>query len=398
MDVRKVLHSLSRNNGIKRTADAVLFKAKSSSFINNEKRGNGGEKRIAHVSYHLTHNAGDTVLSKCVRDTVQNNHKVKEWNLIQVSSPVTRETIDRINDCDELIIGGGGLFLPDTNKNNISGWQWAISNELLESIKVPISVFSVGYNYFKGQKPSDLFVDSLTRLVDKSSFVGLRNRGSVEAVKSLVPDVLKEKISYQPCTTTVIGKVHPNLVLNKVETRKVAVNLAFDREDRRYGDDKEEILTQISKGIKRIELKGFEIYYVCHCAEDDLALPYLKKEKVAYKLVDLSSRYPNRVFEFYNKMDVVIGMRGHAQMIPFGLNCKIITLGSHDKMRWFLEDIDATDWYVDLTEDPKSLSERIEEVFVRINIDDKNNTIGRIAAAQDELWRITEYNTNILLD
>lgn len=35
-------------------------------------------------------------------------------------------------------------------------------------------------------------------------------------------------------------------------------------------------------------------------------------------------------------------------MIPFGLNCGIISLGTHDKMRWFLDDLGAADWDIDL--------------------------------------------------
>ena len=41
-------------------------------------------------------------------------------------------------------------------------------------------------------------------------------------------------------------------------------------------------------------------------------------------------------------------MRGHAQMIPFGLRRPIISIISHDKMRFFLKDINCLEWGIDV--------------------------------------------------
>ena len=43
-------------------------------------------------------------------------------------------------------------------------------------------------------------------------------------------------------------------------------------------------------------------------------------------------------------------MRGHSQMIPFGLRKNILSIVSHDKLKWFLEDIDHPEWGVDVRE------------------------------------------------
>lgn len=111
-------------------------------------KGKSKKTQLSHVTYYAVGNAGDTVLSQCVRRTV-NSWKESCWNLINVSDPVDAEIISSINRSSALIIGGGGLFLPDTNENDISGWQWVISDDLLESINVPIIVFTVGYNYYQ---------------------------------------------------------------------------------------------------------------------------------------------------------------------------------------------------------------------------------------------------------
>ena len=191
------------------------------------------KNKISHVTYYAVGNAGDTVLSQCVRRTF-NFEKRNGWNLINVTDAVDERVITTINNTSALIIGGGGLFLPDTNKNSISGWQWAVSNNQLDSINVPIIVFAVGYNYFKGQEANDLFIKGLTKLCEKASFIGLRNQGSVRAIKELLPEELKERIRFQPCTTTIIRHIYANQLPAKVKSNKVAINMAFDRSDRRY--------------------------------------------------------------------------------------------------------------------------------------------------------------------
>ena len=105
-----------------------------------------------------------------------------------------------------MILGGGGVLLPDTNKNNISGSQWAISNKQIDSIKVPIVIFAIGYNYFIGQKPDNFFIENLKYIIDKSTFFGMRNHGSIKKVSELVGNELSKKLSFQPSCFSHIAK------------------------------------------------------------------------------------------------------------------------------------------------------------------------------------------------
>ena len=390
--LKKIFHLvrfIKRENGIIRLSRYVHFTFSRDFYKKSEQHRSGDTCQFVHVTYYAVGNVGDTVLSKCVRLTFEKFFSIKGWKIIPVHSIVTTDTVADINQYDKVIIGGGGLFLPDTNRNLISGWQWPISKDCLRSIRAPVCVFSVGYNYFRGQKPDELFIDSLCELVKKSSFFGLRNRGSVEAVRALLPQELQNKVVFQPCTTTLIRKLVE--LPPKKRTNCVAVNMAFDREDMRFGYKKDEIVRAVAAGVKQIEDRGYKIYYVCHTPDDDLFTPYLKAAHVKYKLIDLSFAFPTEVFEFYNKIDLVIGMRGHAQMIPFGLNCEILSLGTHDKMKWFLEDIDASDWYIDLNMETGDLSDCMIKKFVRIHESESEKTKARLIEAQNRLWKIT-YN------
>ena len=347
-----------------------------------------GELPISHMTCYAVRNAGDTTLSECVRRTFNQEIDAQiSWRLESVHQPVDARLLQRINASRMLIIGGGGLFLPDTNANSISGWQWACSREALDEIRVPIVLYSIGYNYFRGQEPNRLFIENLNAIVDKSAFVGLRNHGSVEAVKGLLREPLRDKVCYQPCTTTLIRRIMPELP-PKRESGKIAFNFAFDRADKRYGGRQEEILHEIVNSMYQLRDKGYDIYIIAHCS-DDLSILSMIADWKKIHTVNATAWDLDKLVRFYNDMDVVLGMRGHAQMIPFGVNCHIISLGSHEKMRWFLEDIRAEDWYVELTHDIPTLAKRIVDKFEEIHEVNGKETDIRLHQAQEELYRIT---------
>ena len=97
-----------------------------------------------------------------------------QWKLEDLWEKVSIQTLNRINDdVKGLVIGGGGLFLRDTNANQNSGWEWNCSIENLRKIDVPIIVFAVGFNRFRGQEDFDpIFRSHLQELVQKSAFFG----------------------------------------------------------------------------------------------------------------------------------------------------------------------------------------------------------------------------------
>ena len=352
--------------------------------------------KLSHVTIYACGNAGDSILSACVRKTFCQLGNYNKWNIINLRQKVKDYTIEKINKTKACIVGGGGLFLPDSNKNSISGWQWAISQEQLYEIKSPIIIFTVGYNYFRGQIPNDLFIKNLHAILEKASFVGLRNNGSIRAINELTNNKFKDKIVFQPCTTTLIKKLYADKIPAKAETKNIAVNMAFDRVQMRFGDKKEVICKQVAKAVKQIEKRGYHINYIIHCSGDTSFLEYLNKEHVNYNIVNLLNKLDiDTIFE-YNKFDLVMGMRGHAQMIPFGLNTEIMTLGSHEKMKYFLEDIDATDWYIELTEDPRNLCQRIFEKFIQIHEIDSQKTKNRLIEQQEKLYQITLNNFEII--
>ena len=95
----------------------------------------------------------------------------------------------------------------------------------------------------------------------------------------------------------------------------------------------------------------------------------------------------------YSKPRLVIGMRGHAQMIPFGCNTPILSIVSHDKMQWFLDDIHHPEWGVDVLNPTfeAELLEKAKKLYESTEI-----LIPILKDEQRKLWNITQQNMNYI--
>jgi len=197
--------------------------------------------RLLHFDIKGLTNFGDTVLFDGVRQLFNGFgggglfEMLDTYSLHRLTGPTI---IDQINDSfDAVVVGGGGLFLRDTNVNENSGWQWDIPMEMLDRLRKPLIVFAVGYNRFPGQDDFDpIFGTHVTQCIRQSCFFGLRNQGSIEAVRRYVPADLHDRIEHQPCPTTMAAELYPDLALAGAARRRdesdeprLGVELMVDR-------------------------------------------------------------------------------------------------------------------------------------------------------------------------
>jgi len=344
--------------------------------------------RLIHIGIHRNGNAGDTLLFPAVRALLQKYLASIEFTLISLRDTVTQEIIDIINAHDGVIIGGGGLFLKDTNYNKLSGWQWACPVELLEKISVPIIVFAVGYNRFRGQEEFDaVFSQNLNLLLEKSAFFSLRNNGSVEEIKKYVNPSLHEKLLFQPCPTTLLSRFYPYEKPFNGNTKILALNIPFDRSNLRYNDQGAIIFKSIAEVVHEIEKNDWKVILYNHIGLDKKAVTWLGKYNVFPPELNLGSIPPGEVIRWYNYANAVIGGRGHSQMIPFGLNIPIFSLISHNKMGYFLDDIKHPEWGEEVLS--PLIGDKIREF---INSTKNENFNKLLIEAQDLLWHVTTDN------
>jgi len=342
--------------------------------------------RLVHIGLHENGNAGDTLLFPVIRALLQKLLGWVEFTLVNVRDAVTLELIDLINTHDGVIIGGGGLFLKDTNYNQISGWQWACSLDLLEKIKVPIVVFAVGYNRFREQEEFDeIFYQNISLLVQKSAFFSLRNRGSINKIKNYIDPSLHSKLIFQPCPTTLLSRFYPYEKEQIKNGKTMALNIPFDRSNLRYFYQESSIFKYLSEAIREMEAKEWNVVLYNNINRSDSeASSWFNKYGISLPQLNLQGMPPSKVIYWYNNTDAVIGGRGHAQMIPFGLNIPIFSLISHDKLGWFLEDIGHPEWGVEI------LSPLLKDKIINfVNSIQDENYKKYLLDAQDSLWQLT---------
>lgn len=349
-----------------------------------------GELILSHISAFNYGNAGDIMLPVVLRDLFNQRIGVNKWKDIHVSKIVSENILSKINSTDAMVIGGGGLFLKDTNPNDLSGWQWSCSVSQLKKINVPIIMFAVGYNRFRGQDEfSPIFKVHLNEFIKKAAFIGIRNSGSIRKISGYLDnEELKKKLIFQPCMTTIISKIYPSFHDYEQKEDFIAINCAFDREKLRSNTD--ETLKSIARVVKKLSDQT-EIRYYSHMETDKKILKYFDDLNIGYKLVEFNS--PKQMIKEYSRPRLVIGMRGHAQMIPFGCKTPILSIISHDKMAWFLEDISHPEWGVDV------LDKNFEDKLLKYSSKYYNQyrkCISDISVQQDKLWDITLVNMNTI--
>ncbi len=361
-------------------------------------------KRILHIGVHNSANlnAGDTLLFPVVRRCFDLLLGPFHWELKQVWDDLTQFEISRINsEFDGVVLGGGGLLLANQENSDVtnSGWQWNSTIEVVRAINVPLIVFAIGYNRFRGQKDfDDVFTDHINAVVEKSSFFGLRNIGSINELSSYLNKVSKNELAHQFCPTTILWQLYPEfkklaLKHNATQQKIIALNVAFDRANLRFGSQMDVIFNRIAEAMAAAQTHGWKVIVVAHKTMDRGIEPYMDSANISYDTVDLTEGSPEDIMRFYAGVDFVIGMRGHSQMVPFGLRKPILSVISHNKMQYFLDDIVRPEWGVEISS--SNLKERLLTALNELE-SDREIVHDKIAQAQNSVWEESLSNMKMI--
>ncbi|GGT30454.1 glycosyltransferase [Streptomyces chromofuscus] len=349
-------------------------------------------EQLAHVAFYMDRqgNAGDKLLPESVRLAFDPDTTNRRWHSVHAHRLFDEAALERVNARRGMVIGGGGLFIPDTMPNGNSAWQWNVPDELLKRIDVPIAVYAVGFNAFDGQSyRAQRFRESLRLLVEKSAFFGLRNHGSIEKVRAMLPAHLHDKVRFQPCPTTVTRQLVAGWKDPATRDDTILINAAYDRASLRFGHDYGYFLAQMAKAVRELGDLA-EVQCVAHSLDDErIAFDLRREHGVSMPVIPMYDFENDEIRELYARTKLVIGMRGHAGMIPFGCGTPIISLISHPKMAYFLRDIERPEWGVSVHD------RNLAEVLVERSRDllaDHDRTVADVHGRQQELWKITQAN------
>ncbi|MEU8934597.1 glycosyltransferase [Streptomyces sp. NPDC048409] len=350
------------------------------------------EDQLAHVAFYMDRqgNAGDKLLPETVRLGFGPDTTSRRWHSVHAHRYFDQAALERVNARRGLVIGGGGLFIPDTMPNGNSAWQWNVPDEHLRAVDVPIMVYAVGFNAFDGQSyRASRFNESLRLLVEKASFFGLRNHGSIAKVRGMLPPELQDKVVFQPCPTTVMRQLVAGWTDPSYREDTVLLNAAYDRAGLRFGHDYAHFLAEMAKAVRKIGAHT-EVKCVAHSLDDEkIAFDLRREHGISLPVIPMYDFSNDEIREMYAKTRLVIGMRGHAGMIPFGVGTPIISLISHPKMAYFLNDIQRPEWGVSVHE--RDLGDILTERAIGI-LDDHSRTVADVHDRQQQLWKVTEDN------
>jgi polysaccharide pyruvyl transferase WcaK-like protein len=373
-------------------------------FPKQIRSGNPRAKKLLHIGVHnsANRNAGDTLLFPVVRKVFDENLGPFDWELRQAWEPFTAPDAQIANESfDGIVIGGGGLLLRDQTGSDVakSGWQWNSSIDAVKAIGIPLIIYGIGYNRFRGQSDFDpIFKDHIGAVVEKSTFFGLRNYGSIAAVRDYVNVDAGNKLHHQFCPTTVLWQLYPKYralaEAHDLKKKKIlAFNAAFDRASLRFGDNPDEILQKVANSLLVAQARDWDIVVTAHKTMDRDIERYLDRAGISYRTVDLTDASPQEIIEFYAEIDLAYGMRGHAQMIPLGLRRPILSIISHNKMRYLLDDINKPEWGIEVN--AADLSERLQEYILTIELE-RARIKSEIASVQQRIWQETEANMDLI--
>jgi hypothetical protein len=303
-------------------------------------------------------NSGDFFLGPATKSRFESIvEKEVQWKNFDVRKTVTQSDVDYFNTFDYLVIGGGGLFLPDTNPNKVSCWQWGCSENFYSKIEAGIYIIAVGWNHFYGQDitmPSrnsilttdmsrhNIFRKNISSLLENSAYFTMRHNGDCEKLKQIVEQEHHKKINFEFCPVI-------NYIKDKYASgfKSGGIYHAFeikdDRPQRRYlGTTIQKVYQELLVYIRYLLEKGEKIAVMSHDGSRSFA-GFLKGNGVPFVLLNNTVANEQKIIENYSQVKKLYCTAGHSQMTAYALGLPFHSLIGHDKLEYFLKDTDNFD-------------------------------------------------------
>ena len=273
--------------------------------------------------------------------------------------------IDRLNaEADMLLVGGGGMIFHRPMDASRSGWQFNIEIGDLDRVRVPIVVHGIGYNrfFYDTNEFKPQMNEHLRRTQEVAALFSTRNMGTKEELVrrgldgdriDVVPD---SGMFVEPSPIEIPGAGRGPIT--------IGLNWAGDRPEQRWPGDPEQTARSVAKNLATALAAilaargGGRVVWTPHLMEIDRHCREVFEAVLGDTFVDMESAmahiYPPSLYQvpfladIYRQCDLVIGMRGHANIVPFGVGTRVVAIGSHAKNRFFLNEIGTPDALIDV--------------------------------------------------
>lgn len=312
--------------------------------------------KIAHIHVWDKKNKGDLAIVIAVQDLLKDkfsNSDIFDFP-IEFLSQGSASDLKKINSCDFVVVGGGGIFYH---------YFLPFSREVISKINKPIFIFGAGYIRELGAKSLNLEqLESLLYLIDKSKIVALRDNYTKKFLIKNGADVEKIRLIGDPASLLKEKKINKSKAAEfelDSDCIKVGLNLNYSGW-LGFGQYKKEILGSY-KSVANYFIKKYNarIYYLKHHPGEDQIIKEL--DFPIFKVVDL---HPYQQKYLYSKMDLIIGMMLHSCVMAFGALTPEINLAYDLRNKSFANFIQSPELLIKLNNLASgALLERAKEVF-----------------------------------
>lgn len=270
--------------------------------------------------------------------------------------------IDYANSFDFLMIGGGNYFELWVDHSQ-TGTSIDISSERLKRLKVPTLFHALGVDIGQGytEQSASRFKAFMSSVLERPDmFVTVRNDGSTRALHEVLGSTLASRIPTMPDGGFFAGESPLPEGISRSDC--IGINIAGDMLDRRFD--------------RRLSVDGFldELASACCSLMDaqpalrlalmphiwrDVALiaqllpriedSYLRR-RVAVGTLEPTARGLDSFLASYQRFDLVLGMRFHANVCPIGMGTAARGLLNYPQVERLYEELEMPERLVDVRE------------------------------------------------
>lgn len=371
--------------------------------------------------YHLggwNRNLGDYVIMTSIQESLQElyDSPLRFINIDYQKTKITKDIIKEMNiNGDMVLVGGGGAVMNRREDDSVSGWQFNIEKEDIKNIYIPLVIYGIGYNVF-AYDYEGLHKKVETHLIETqehSSLFSVRNYGTKEKLKKMGLNEIKIDVIPDAGSFININYFSESIYIPELKESKfkVGINWVNDRHHYTYREPYQEnylrhvkIMEEVFHNlinnynaqivqIEHIEKLDQKIYnHYRHIFGDN----YISIENNIPEMFPCNKINSKFLAEIYRKMDLVIGMRLHSNVISWGVNTPFISMASNNKNKYFMDYIQEYKYFLDMsysfeTDDVMDKIKMINDVGEHINFKSRNR---KKLATKKKIFK--EYNDRVL--
>lgn len=311
--------------------------------------------KIAHLHVWDKKNKGDLAIVLAVQELLKTNFsgcQIIDFpvSLLKDGKP---SDINKINQADFVIIGGGGIFY---------SYFLPYNKEFIKAIDKPIIIFGAGY--IKEVDAPELkkeAVKSVAFLARQAKLVGVRDNNTKKfLVKNGVP-ASKVQVVGDPAalleekkpTAAKLKSLKLDNQKNNLSKKKIPFRIGLNLNYSgwlgfgKWHDDilnaYREVAEYFQKEYGGRDGQGVQVYYLKHHPGEDNIYPELKIKNL--EIVDLK---PVEQKYVYGRLDMIVGMMLHVGVMSFGAGTPEVSVAYDLRNHSFAEYIKHQELVVDL--------------------------------------------------